>query len=444
MFCNLLPQSYLQLKSNKMERYANVLLIAIPFFTILIIIEKIYAYLKGEEVSPSMDTISSLSSGATNIVKDVLKISFVIMPYAWMVEHLAIFQLKSSIFMYVIVFFVIDFQGYWTHRWAHEVNIFWNKHAIHHSSEEFDLPCALRQSISVFVNLFTFFLLPAAILGVPKEVVFTVAPLHLFAQFWYHTRHIGKMGFLEKIIVTPSHHRVHHAKNPLYLDKNHGQILIIWDKIFGTFQEELAEVPPVYGILYPSRTWNPIKINFHHFWRILQDAWHAQSWKDKIRIWFMQTGWRPDDVNEKYPLPPIEDPYTVQKYNSHASTALIVWSYLQLNTLFLFIFYLFLNIAKISQVSAPNIYIYGVFIFLTVYSYTELMDLNPFAIVWEGIRVLFGIGLLMYVGDWFGLNTYIPWGNHLIISMLMFSFLGTFYFVLFECKKKLSLTQEAI
>ena len=121
-------------------------------------------------------------------------------------------------------------------------------------------------------------------LGVPDEVIGVVAPLHLFAQFWYHTQHINKMGFLEKIIVTPSHHRVHHAINQEYIDKNLDQIFIFWDKLFGTFQEELKEVPPVYGITRPVRTWNPVKINFQHLWLLIKDAWRTKSWKDKFTL----------------------------------------------------------------------------------------------------------------------------------------------------------------
>ena len=132
-----------------------------------------------------------------------------------------------------------------------------NRHIIHHSSEEFNLACALRQPISSFVNLFTFLLLPAALFGVPSTVIAILLPIHLFLQFWYHTRYIGKLGFLEKFMVTPSHHRVHHAINPEYMDRNHGQIFIFWDKWFGTFQEELDSVPPVFGITRPAHTWNP-------------------------------------------------------------------------------------------------------------------------------------------------------------------------------------------
>ena len=166
------------------------------------------------------------------------------------------------------------------------------------------------------------FLLPAAVIGVPVEVIAIIAPIQLFAQFWYHTRLINKMGVMEYIIVTPSHHRVHHAINPEYIDRNYGQIFIIWDKLFGTFQPELKEVPPVYGVKRPVHTWNPLLIGIQHIWLILKDAIRAQSWKDKIKIWFMPTGWRPDDVKQKHPLEVVEDVYHLNKYDTHLSASM--------------------------------------------------------------------------------------------------------------------------
>ena len=283
-----------------MEAYGKILLIAMPVFLLLVLFEKWYGWRKGMDTVRNMDMVSSLSSGVTNATKDVLGLSFAIISYPWLVDQLAITQVKGTFLTYLIAFIALDFAGYWVHRISHEYNLFWNNHIIHHSSEEFNLACALRQSISSILKIFAVFLLPAALLGVPGQVIAVIAPLHLFAQFWYHTRHINKMGFLEKIIVTPSHHRVHHAINPIYLDKNYSQILIIWDKLFGTFQEELPDVTPVYGITRPVRTWNPIKINFQHLWLLIQDAWRTKNWKDKLRIRFMPTGWRPEDVAEKY------------------------------------------------------------------------------------------------------------------------------------------------
>ena len=202
-----------------METYGKILLIAMPAFLFLVLFEKWYGWKKGFETVYTLDMISSLSSGITNTTKDVLGLSIVILSYGWLVDHLAIIQVQSSFWLYFIAFVSLDFAGYWVHRLAHTYNFFWNNHIVHHSSEEFNLACALRQSISVFFRIYAFLLIPAAILGVPAKVITIVAPLHLFAQFWYHTRHINKMGWLEYIIVTPSHHRVHHAINPAYIDK---------------------------------------------------------------------------------------------------------------------------------------------------------------------------------------------------------------------------------
>ena len=200
-----------------MEQYGKILLIAMPAFLLLVLFEKWYGWRKGNDTVKNMDMISSLSSGVTNVTKDVLGLSVAIISYEWLVNHLAITHIKLTWLTYVVAFIVLDFAGYVVHLLDHKVNFFWNSHIIHHSSEEFNLACALRQSVSVFVRLFVILLLPAAVLGVPPAVIAIVAPLHLFAQFWYHTQHIGKMGFLEKIIVTPSHHRVHHAFNKVII-----------------------------------------------------------------------------------------------------------------------------------------------------------------------------------------------------------------------------------
>jgi hypothetical protein len=339
--------------------------------------------------------------------------------------------LEASILTYVIAFIAIDFYGYWNHRWSHQINFFWNKHAIHHSSEEFNLACALRQSVSTFVNLFTFLLLPAALLGVPAKVIAITLPIQFFVQFWYHTRYINKMGFLEKIIVTPSHHRVHHAINPEYMDKNHSQVFIIWDKLFGTFQEELPEVPAVFGITRPAETWNPIKINFQHLWVLIRDAWHAQNWKDKFKIWFMPTGWRPEGFDEKYPIHKIDNVFDFEKYGTQNSNKLIYWSVTQMFVTLLFISYLFDNIATIGL---PNIFAYGAFIFVTIYSYTELMDKNKFSFLWESIRFILGIGIINYYGDWFGLNTLFSFGNYIVLGYLALSLFVSIYLVTFDFK----------
>ncbi len=408
-----------------METYGNILLIAMPAFLALVLLEKWYGWYKNNDTVPINDMISSLSSGITNVTKDVLGLSIAIISYDWLVNQVSLTEVNASWLTYLVAFMALDFSGYWVHRINHEYNIFWNNHIIHHSSEEFNLACALRQSISSFVRIFTVFLLPAAFLGVPTEVIALVGPIHLFAQFWYHTQHIKRLGILEYVIVTPAHHRVHHAINPEYLDKNYGQIFIFWDKLFGTFQEELEEVPAVYGVTRPVRTWNPIKINFMHFWLLVKDAWRAEKLEDKFKIWFMPLGWRPEDVAKKYPVEKIEDVYHFEKYNPKLSPSLMRWSGFQFLMLVLYVFYLFGNIA---QIGSPGIFIYGAFIFLTVYAFTELMDKNPKAWIWEAIKSAAGIAIILTTGDWFGLDESLPFGSILIMTFLVISPLISFTF----------------
>ena len=423
-----------------MEEYGKILVFVMPIFLILIIIEKIYGHYKGENTAPNMDSVSSVSSGMVNSVKDVLGLSVTLISYDWIVSKIAFFDLEATALTYLIGFIAIDFYGYWSHRFSHQINFLWNKHAIHHSSEEFNLACALRQPVSSFVNLFTFLLIPAALLGVPSKVIAITLPIHLFLQFWYHTKHIKKIGFLENILVSPSHHRVHHAINPEYMDKNHSQIFIIWDKLFGTFQEELESVPPVFGITRPARTWNPIRINFQHLWLLIKDAWRAENWKDKFTIWFKPTGWRPENFEEKYPVTKITNVYAFDKYRPQHSKKLMYWSLFQAIITLLLISYLYNSIAIIGL---PNVFIYGAFIFLTVYSYTELMDTRKISVFWESIRFAFGIGLVFYFGDWFGMNQLFPFASYVIVSYLFLSLLVTIYFVSSNFEKETMIVAQS-
>jgi sterol desaturase/sphingolipid hydroxylase (fatty acid hydroxylase superfamily) len=411
-----------------METYGKILIIAMPLFLLLVVFEKWYGWRKGFDTVRTLDMVSSLSSGVTNSTKDVLGLSIAIISYGWLVNHLAIVHIQSSWLLYVIAFFALDFAGYWIHRLAHSINFFWNNHIVHHSSEEYNLACALRQSISVYVKIYVVLLLPAALLGVPEKVIAVVAPLHLFAQFWYHTRHIGRMGFLEYIIVTPSHHRVHHAINPEYLDKNYGQIFIFWDRMFGTYQEEQANIPAVYGVTRPVRTWNPIKINFMHLWLLIKDAWHAKSWKDKLRIWFMPLGWRPADVAKKYPVYKIEDVYHFEKYDTPASKGFQTYLWAQLICMLLLVSYLFANVAMIKQLSIVHLFIYGGFIFVQVYALTELMDRAKYAWILEAVKNIACVAFIAQTGEWFGSNSISPMIAPIVIGYFVLSGIAVYYF----------------
>lgn len=411
-----------------METYGKILMIAMPAFLILVLFEKWYGWKKGFDTVRTLDMISSLSSGVTNATKDVLGLSIAIISYGWLVKHMAIIHIQSSVALYFIAFFALDFAGYWTHRLAHSYNFFWNNHIVHHSSEEFNLACALRQSVSVFVKIYALLLIPAALIGVPEKVIAIVAPLHLFAQFWYHTRHIKNMGWLEYIIVTPAHHRVHHAINPEYLDKNFGQIFIFWDRLFGTFQQEEASIPAVYGITRPVKTWNPIKINFMHMWLLIKDAWRTNSIKDKFRIWVMPLGWRPQDVAEKYPVEKVQDVYHLEKYDTPASKGMQVYLWAQLFCMLLLVSYMFANVAMIKQLGINNLFLYGGFIFVQVYALTEFMDGAKYAWVLEALKNAVCVYCIMQAGAWFGSNSITPIIAPTLIGYFVISTIAVYYF----------------
>jgi alkylglycerol monooxygenase len=408
-----------------MEEYAKILNYAIPGFLVLIAIEYGASCWMQLKVNRLFDTISSLSSGMTNIVKDVLGLSIVIISYHWMVTHLAISHREANLTMYIIAFIGLDFAGYWSHRFSHVVNVFWNRHIIHHSSEEFNLACALRQSVSEIFGVFFFLYIPLAIIGVPAQVIAVIAPIHLFAQFWYHTRLIGKMGILEHIIVTPSHHRVHHAINPIYMDKNYSQIFIIWDKIFGTFQSELDHEPPVYGISRPASTWNPWIINYQHLWLLITDAFYTRSWWDKIRIWWMPTGWRPEDMIKDYPVNYVSDVKNQIKYDTDASMTFNIFIIVELFATLGLMLFLFNNLGTIL--------LYGILIFASVFAYTSMMDGSRWALT--GILIKVVIAALLWMGwnfKWYNIDLSIPYGTYLMVIYFLASWILTYYFTIVD------------
>ena len=392
----LLFISKFDVNQNNMNTYASILLWVVPGFMVLMTLEVLYGHFTNKQTYSFMDTLSSLSSGVTNVLKDSLGLVLVILSYPYILDTIAVFDLESSVLLYVVAFVCVDFASYWNHRLNHKVNIFWNRHVIHHSSEEFNLACALRQSISAWIGFGALFLIPAAFFGVPPQLIALLAPIHLFSQFWYHTRHIGKLGFLEYIIVTPSQHRVHHAINPIYIDKNLSAIFCIWDRIFGTFQEELDHEPPVYGVLKPVNTWNPLLINFQHAFNVIQDAYHTSSFKDKLRIWFMPTGWRPSDIIEKFPRPITTDHFNREKYSPNYSF------FMKLTAIFHFVlinFLLYFFLSNFSIIESDLKLVFGLVIFVSVFGFTSLLDLQSWAPFFEVFRSILTIIVLYSFSD---------------------------------------------
>jgi sterol desaturase/sphingolipid hydroxylase (fatty acid hydroxylase superfamily) len=218
----------------------------------------------------------------------------------------------------ILLFLGVDCAYYWFHRIAHEYNAPWAGHVVHHSSEDYNLAVALRQGS--FQGLFSWvFYLPIALVGFPPSWFAAMSSFDVLYQFWIHTRTIGKLGPLEWVFNTPSHHRVHHARNPKYLDKNYAGTLIIWDRMFSTFQAEEEE--PVYGLTKPLNSWNPLWANLHVWGELCRDAWRAPRWIDKLRIWFMPQGWRPEGLPAN-PIPPEVTHQTVIRYDTQVPRGL--------------------------------------------------------------------------------------------------------------------------
>jgi sterol desaturase/sphingolipid hydroxylase (fatty acid hydroxylase superfamily) len=368
-----------------------------------------------------MDTLSSLSSGMTNILKDILGLVVVIISYPYLLTKLSIYNMENTVLVYIVAFICVDFSGYWTHRLNHKINLFWNQHIIHHSSEEFNLACALRQSFSDLLGYTALFLIPAAVLGVPSDVITLLAPVHLFGQFWYHTQHIGKLGFLEYFLVTPSQHRVHHAINPIYIDKNLAPIFCIWDRWFGTFQEELEGEPPVYGVLKPVRTWNPLIINFQHLWGLIFDAWHTRSIKEKLTLWWKPTGYRPEDVKKRFPRSTITSADKMEKYNPESGGLLKSWAMFQWLATTIMLLLLLANYSSFGNLQAL---LFGGVILLSIFGYTSVMDRQIWAFSFELVRNLIGLLFFIIPSQFeFYLST-IPWLFYFGLTYFSLSLLG--------------------
>lgn len=279
----------------------NYILYAVPFFFLLIALELLADRWRGVSTYRLADAINSLSAGVLSTSVGLLTKAVGLLTYTLAWQQLGLFELSAdSLWVWAFAFVFYDFCYYWNHRLGHERNVLWAAHSVHHQSEDYNLSTALRQTSTGFLFGWIFYL-PMAVAGVPPLVFLTVAALNLLYQFWVHTRHIPKLGWFEWIFISPSNHRVHHAQNAVYMDRNYGGVFILWDRLFGTFQEELDEQPVIFGVTTPLASWNPLWANVQFYVALWHDAVRAESWWDKLRIWFMRTGWRPADVAAQYP-----------------------------------------------------------------------------------------------------------------------------------------------
>ncbi|MBX9912365.1 MAG: sterol desaturase family protein [Pseudomonadaceae bacterium] len=369
----------------------NYIVYAIPFFVGLIALELLVDRWRGVSTYRLADAINSLSAGVLSQISGLLTKGLGLLTYAFAWQHLALFDIPSEpLWVWVLAFVLYDFCYYWNHRLGHERNVLWAAHSVHHQSEDYNLSTALRQTSTGFIFGWIFYL-PMALLGVPPLVFLSVAALNLLYQFWVHTRHIPKLGWFEWVFVSPSNHRAHHAQNAVYMDRNYGGVFILWDRLFGTFQEELDEHPVIYGVTRPLASWNPLWANLQFYAQLYSDARRAESYWDKLRIWFMRTGWRPADVDAKYPLAKLDLRQFV-KYEVPLSGAQKAYVALQFGLSVLAGSYL---LVLSSSLTTELLLASLGWLALSLYSFGVWLESRPAARYWEWLRLALNVPLLV-------------------------------------------------
>lgn len=289
----------------------NPVILAIPMYFILMAVELIYEKITNRQSYRINDSLTNISTGTLQQLTNTFIALFKIGIYTWVYEQFALTELGQTTATFILALVLWDLCYYWEHRMAHTVNLFWGGHIVHHQSEEYNLSVALRQTSTGFIWGFPFFL-PMAIIGIHPIQFVLVGGINLLYQFWIHTEHIKKLpSWFEFIFNTPSHHRVHHGRDPKYIDKNYGGIFIVWDRLFGSFKAE--EEKPNYGITTPLNSWNPVYANFSHYINLGKWLKQVRSGSDAVRLLFNKPGWFPEYMGGIQTATPVTSNY--KKYD---------------------------------------------------------------------------------------------------------------------------------
>lgn len=391
--------------------------LSIPVFFILIAVELAYIVYKKLDYYRLNDSISNLSQGIGSQLVGIFLKTITFFGYLYIYEHWRLNTFPNTVWTWLVLFIGVDFFYYWFHRKSHQINALWAAHIVHHQSEEYNLTVALRQSW--FQSGFAwFFYLPLAFAGFEPIMFLTVSAFNTIYQFWIHTRTIGKLGPLEWFLNTPSHHRVHHGSNPKYIDKNHAGTLIIWDRMFGTFQVEEDEV--IYGVTKPLDSWNPVWANFHYWADLYSSSGSAHGFGDKIRIFLKAPGWLPEYMGGMQYPKEIEIG-TYVKYSPDFD--------IRFRTYLIIIFVFTLGLSSLlifinSELSSLQLISCSILSILSLTSSGILMEQHNWSGWFEYLRLLFWglVPLTFYENDFFIyliiINTIVvlfsfAWLNHL-------------------------------
>ncbi|CAF0769890.1 unnamed protein product [Brachionus calyciflorus] len=357
------------------------------FFSFIIIEQIILVYRKRKIMFRLNDTISSLSAGMISIFPNFYFRKLHLVTYIWCFDKFNIYSLKyDSFWTYLVTFLLVDMAYYWLHRAAHEVNLFWAAHQTHHSSEEYNITTALRQSIFQAYGGWIFYL-PLS-LFIPPSIFLVHVHLNVIYQFWIHTEIVDNLGFLELILNTPSHHRVHHGRNPYCIDKNYAGVLIIWDKLFGTFEAEKDDEQLAYGLVHPLKTWDPIHAQIFNYKYIFKKFRKCATWSERFGVLFKGPGWLMGTprLGIRENLPKIK--YPIKKYNVEVET----WKNWYIGLHFVFTLMIFTILPKIRQNKEPFLITLNIcYTLLCLTCYGKLLYNKKSAINYEMFRLMINV-----------------------------------------------------
>jgi sterol desaturase/sphingolipid hydroxylase (fatty acid hydroxylase superfamily) len=363
----------------------NYIALAIPFFFLLIAVELAVAARRGRRVYRFADAIADLGCGVTQRVLLLFFEGLLLAAYVALYRHARVVDLATHpITAWVVAFLYVDLSYYWWHRASHRVNFLWAAHVVHHQSEDYNLAVALRQAVLTPVTGLPFSL-PLALLGVPPLLFVTADALSTLYQFWIHTELVGRLGPLEGVLNTPSHHRVHHGRNAAYLDRNYGAVLIVWDRLFGTYAPERE--PPTYGITKPLRSFNALWAQLEPWVALAGLARGARTWRERLAVWLAPP-------ERAFPWQPHPAPVAADKHDARVSPA--ARAYVTANFA-LVVVATFCLMWFAPRLSAPALVVGALLTLLTTLTVGGLVEKKSWARPLEAVRLVALVGVAVAV-----------------------------------------------
>lgn len=401
----------------------NIYAFITPMVLLLLFLEIGYSVYKQNGIYSFQDTITNLGTGIGNQCVNLGVAFFVFKFYGFIYQYIP-WKVPNTWYFLLLLLVIQDFVFYWFHRTGHTLHIFWAAHMPHHSSEELNLSVGLRASFTQRIFQFLFFDWVLVVFGFSPEMIYSMAAIHLFIAYWHHTQLINKLGWIEKIFVTPSHHRVHHGVNPEYIDKNFSEFLIIWDRIFGTFTKE--EKPVCYGLTHPPRTWDPFYINIQYWKQLIDDAIAAPYFVDKLKIWFMPLTWRPRGLEQTDLTQRIG--YDLEEQTKWTSKQFAFSKPYLIFQLLLGLVFMYFTINQQNALSVFDRIIFSAEIMLMIYSWYGVLEAKPWAIFTEIGRLLLMGATFVIVLYQHDLITLIGWVSILTLLLVGASLLYISFF----------------